>query len=110
MCIETRNKYVETRKDLIRKYITNEEMSNMLDTILNDYNIKFKNEESKIISKKNLYALKLSLVNENKVRKTLYKQIKEKIDVEIQDVDNILDSFLIFYPGINKINYLYLNY
>lgn len=110
MCIEIHNKYVEARKDLIRNCISREEMNKMLTQILLDYNIKFKNEESKTISKKNLYALKLSLVNENKVRNTLFKQIKEKVNSDIEDIDNILSSFLIFYPGINKINYLYLNY
>lgn len=110
MCIEFHNKYVEARKDLVRKYITKEEMQKMLTNILNDYNIKFKNEESKAISKKNLFALKLSLVNESKVRKTLYSQIKEMIKEEIEDIDRILDSFLILYLGTNKINYLYINY
>lgn len=109
--IENHHLFVESRKELVRKNIKISEINDILLDLINEFNIKFKNEESKIIAKKYLYALKLSKVNEKKIRIELYKRIKERFDCsDILDIDNILDSFIITYKGINKINYIYINY
>lgn len=111
MKTECYNKIVCRRKEELKKYFTPNELAAILKTILAENNIKYKNEESKII-KNNLFTLKLSNINETKIRAIFYQTIEDNLasrDVEIHDLTRILDAVLINYKGINNIKYLYIN-
>ena len=111
---EKLNKYIEERKNIIRENIDKKELNEFIYSVVERLNIKFKNEESKIIAKdlnQSLYALKMSKMNERKIRESVSEYIKSSVNVDqIEDIDLIIDSFLIRYNGFNNVHYLYLNY